>query len=82
MSERDLDSIDWQIASNEGSDEDDDYDDGEASVCIDLIIRENQEQKENFEIFSGFRVSQMLYNQLICFSSTIYLYIDFIPNSS
>ncbi|GBC16228.2 hypothetical protein GLOIN_2v1865248 [Rhizophagus irregularis DAOM 181602=DAOM 197198] len=57
MSERDLESIDWQIAPNEVSDDESDDDDGEGGVCYDFEVKKSQEQKEDFEISPGFRIN-------------------------
>ncbi|CAG8553500.1 15286_t:CDS:10, partial [Funneliformis mosseae] len=57
MSERDLECIDWQIISNEENDYDSEEEDEDDGLCYDFEVKKSQEQKEDFEIFPGFRVN-------------------------
>ncbi|CAG8627351.1 10440_t:CDS:2, partial [Ambispora gerdemannii] len=59
MSETDLDSIDWQASGTDDEDhseEEDDYMHDANDICYDFEVKKSQEQKENFELYSGFEV--------------------------
>ena len=57
----DLESIDWEIISNEKNDDDSEDDGEEGGVCYDFEVKKSQKQKEDLEIFPRFKVSQSFY---------------------
>lgn len=57
MSDNDLECINWQrFGDDDVVDNDDDDDDDDGGTEYDFVVKKNDEQKENFELFSGFDV--------------------------
>ena len=52
MSDKDLESFDWNLENSDAGSSDDEDD-----TCYEFEVKESQEEQEDFKIYPGFEVS-------------------------
>ncbi len=62
MSDKDLESFDWNL-DNSDIDSDDD-------ACYEFEVKKSQEEQEDFKIYPGFKVS--IHTSIMLFNNVIY----------